>query len=262
MLLRAQKLPQNIAPANQIIQLLLRQTPLPNQPLQPLQLLLRVTRILPRLLKHLRVVLRILILQRARQLLRLLRAIAIRARKLLHDAVERLDGAACGIETAAGRAVRAGVGVEEVDKVLLCAAAVVGERFGAALGEVLDCGVRGDALGCGEGLCIFGFGVDFGDEDGGLGGEVVGEGLPDGGEGLAVWGLLVRTGLGGWRNNVRPHHGAVNATMTSCSFPTFCGKLASSRKTTWLGSLPLTFGLMAVFSVMNLVKLSRSRPPL
>ena len=42
-----------------------------------------------------------------------------------------------------------------------------------------------------EGLGVLGFGVNLGDQDAGLGDEVVGEGFPDGSESLAVWKLLV-----------------------------------------------------------------------
>jgi len=39
----------------------------------------------------------------------------------------------------------------------------------------------------GDGFGVGGLAVDFGDEDLGFGGEVVGDLLPDGSEGLAVW---------------------------------------------------------------------------
>ena len=53
---------------------------------------------------------------------------------------------------------------------------------------------------CG-GFGVGSFAVDLGDEDVGLGGEIGGQLLPDGGEGLAVcsgvsYGLLTRLGLG------------------------------------------------------------------
>jgi hypothetical protein len=43
----------------------------------------------------------------------------------------------------------------------------------------------------GKGFGVLGFGVNLCDEDGGLGGKVVGKSLPDGGEGLAVCTELV-----------------------------------------------------------------------
>lgn len=77
--------------------------------------------------------------------------------------------------------------VDEVDKVVLGAAALVVFRGGAALGEELDGRVGLDALVLGCLLCVGGFGVDFGDDDGGfLGGEGRGEGFPGWGEGFAV----------------------------------------------------------------------------
>jgi hypothetical protein len=42
----------------------------------------------------------------------------------------------------------------------------------------------------GKGFGIFGFGVNLGDQDGGFGDEVVSEGFPDGGQGLAVCGFV------------------------------------------------------------------------
>jgi hypothetical protein len=78
------------------------------------------------------------------------------------------------------------VGVEEVDEVLLRAAALVWKSFGAALLEVLDGGVGLDALLLCEGLGVLGFGVNLSNQDIRLVDEVVCEGLPDGGESLAV----------------------------------------------------------------------------
>lgn len=102
-------------------------------------------------------------MQRASKFLSLFSAIAVCALELLDDGVEGFDGAACGVETAAWSTVGAGVGVEEVDEVFLCAGAFVGERLGAALGEVFDGGVGLDALVLCEGFGVLGFGVDLGD---------------------------------------------------------------------------------------------------
>ena len=85
----------------------------------------------------------------------------------------------------------ASVGVEEVDEVLLGAGASVWEGLSGSLGEVLDGGVGRDALLLSEGLGVLGFRVNLGDQNAGLGDEVVGEGFPDGSESLAVWKLLV-----------------------------------------------------------------------
>lgn len=189
-LLLTQELPQDVTPANQIIQLLLRETTLSNKTLQPLKLLLRVSRVLASLLKHLGIVLCVLVLKRAGQLLRLLDAIGPCALELLDDCVESIDSAASRVETAAGSAVGACVCVEEVDEVLLGAGALVGEGLAAALLEVLDGGVGLDALVLCESFGVLGFGIDLCDEDGGLSGEVVGEGLPDGSKRLAVYTIL------------------------------------------------------------------------
>lgn len=77
--------------------------------------------------------------------------------------------------------------VDEVDKVVLGATALVVFRGGAALREELDGRVGLDALVLGRLLCVGGLGVDFGDDDGGfLRGEGRGEGFPGRGEGFAV----------------------------------------------------------------------------
>lgn len=67
--------------------------------------------------------------------------------------------------------------VEVRDECLFVTAAAVVERGGGALGEEFNGGVAFDAVffGCGA----VGFGVDFGDDDVGFGGEVFGEGFPD-----------------------------------------------------------------------------------
>jgi hypothetical protein len=214
LLLEAQELPQDVAPAGQVIELLGRQVALSNQALEPLELLLGILFVCTNFREDLSVVLRVLVLEGSSQLQRLLGTVAVCAVKLLDDGVESFDGAAGGVKTAADSAVGASIGVQELDKVLLGAAALVGESLGAALLEVLDCGVGLDALlGC-EGFGVLGFGIDLGDQDIRLTGEGVGEGLPDGGEGLAVCVQLARKADRKW-NHIRPHHGAVKATRTS-----------------------------------------------
>lgn len=139
--------------------------------------------------------------------------------------------------------MRAGIGVQELDKVLLGTRALVGEGLRGAALEELDCGVGADVLGFGEGLAVLGFGVDFSNQDGGFLGEVGGEGFPSGGEGFAVCDFVLlalppKVSLYGgtgieWRgSDIRPHHGAVNATSTSWSLPTFSSKLLLSSITT------------------------------
>jgi hypothetical protein len=81
--------------------------------------------------------------------------------------------------------------VEELDESLFGATALVRGGLGGTLLEELDGRVRGDALLLSESLCVLSFGIDLGDQDVGLVDKGVGEGLPDGSEGLAVWMLLV-----------------------------------------------------------------------
>lgn len=62
--------------------------------------------------------------------------------------------------------------------------------------------------------------------------------------------------------HLRPHQGAVKATKTSLSPPTMVLKDSSVSMFTALGGVYFFLGLALVFSVMKLLKLSRSRPPL
>jgi len=189
LLLLAQEPPEDVAPAHEVIELLRRKVALADQALEPLELLLGVSLVRGGLLEDLGVVLGVLVLESVGQLLRLLSAISICALELLNNGVEGFDGSAGRVKTAANSAVGASVGVEEVDEVLLGAATLVWESLGTALLEVLDGGVGLDALlGC-EGLGVLGFGVDLGNQNAGLVDEVVGEGLPDGCESLAVCNL-------------------------------------------------------------------------
>lgn len=80
----------------------------------------------------------------------------------------------------------AGLFVEELDECLFATGSLVRDGLLGTLGEVLDGGVRLDALVLSRSLGVGGFGVDLGDEDGGLGGEVVSKSLPDRGKALAV----------------------------------------------------------------------------
>lgn len=82
--------------------------------------------------------------------------------------------------------MRAGVGVDELDEVLLGAGSLVRQRLGGPLLEVLDGRVGLDALLFGEGFAGGGFGVDLGDQNARFGRKGVGKGFPDGGEALAV----------------------------------------------------------------------------
>lgn len=177
---------QDVGPARQIIDLLRRQTALLEHALQTTDLLVDVALIGADLLKHLDVVVLVLALSALSCLLGLLDALVPGALELLDDLVQGLDGAAGGVEAAAGRAVGARLLVEERNESRLGAAAIVVDRLGAALGEELDGRVRLDALVLRGSLGVGGFGVDLADDDVGLELEVLGEGFPDGGEALAV----------------------------------------------------------------------------
>lgn len=196
LLLFAQEPPEDVAPAHEVIELFRRKVALADQALEPLELLLGIALVRGGLLEDLGVVLGVLVLECVGQLLRLLSAIGICALELLNNGVEGFDGSAGRVKTAANSAVSASVGVEEVNEVLLGAAALVWESLGAALLEVLDGGVGLNALlGC-ESLGVLGFGVDLGDQNAGLIDEVVGEGLPDGCESLAVCNLSATKRVG------------------------------------------------------------------
>lgn len=80
----------------------------------------------------------------------------------------------------------AGFGVDKVDERLLSTAARVGFGSGRAFGEELERWVRRDVLSLGSGFRVFGLGVDFGDQDGGFGGEVRSDLLPNRRKGFAV----------------------------------------------------------------------------
>lgn len=177
---------QNVAPPNQIINLLSRKTALLKQALQPREFLLNIPRVRLALLSDLAVVLSILVLGSTNSLLELLLRLGAASLQRSHDVVERRDSAGQSVETAAGDAEGAGLVVQEGDEVGFAAAGGVGDCFGGAGGVVLDGWVGLDAGFLRGGFGVGGFAVDFGDEDVGLGGEVVGYLLPDGGEGLAV----------------------------------------------------------------------------
>jgi hypothetical protein len=135
------ELPQDVTPANQIIHLLRRQVSLRDQSLKPLQLLRRIILVRNNLVPNLDIVLRILVLQRARNRFSLLGTISIAALELRDNGVEGLDGTTSSIQTTANGTVRTGIAVEEVDEIFLRACAFVRERFGGTLGEVFDGGV-------------------------------------------------------------------------------------------------------------------------
>ncbi|KAH8624650.1 Protein disulfide-isomerase [Alternaria alternata] len=111
---------------------------LANETLQALELLCSVFLVGTDLVEDLDVVLGVLVLECGSETLGLLSTISPLALELLNDAVEGLDGATSGVKTTTHGTVGTGVGVDEVDEVLLSAGAVVWERLSGALGEVLD----------------------------------------------------------------------------------------------------------------------------
>jgi hypothetical protein len=198
LLLGAQELAQDVASADQVVELGGREVSLADEALQPLELFLGVARVCAGLLEDLDVVLSVLILECLSELGRLVDTVGICALELFDNGVEGLDGAAGNVKTTTNSTVGAGVGVQEVDEVLLGAGAIVWGGLGAALLEVLDGGVGLNALlGC-KGFGVLGFGVDLSDQDIGLVDEGVGKRLPDGGESLAVYILSAM----GWVENV------------------------------------------------------------
>ena len=77
--------------------------------------------------------------------------------------------------------------VHERQEILLGAASRIILGRGGAPGEELDGGIGFDALLLSGSLCIFGFGVNLGDEDFGLGDVVLGYRLPNWSQALAVY---------------------------------------------------------------------------
>lgn len=178
---------QDVAPADQVIQLLRRKVALGDQALQPRQLLGNIVGILLHLLANLVVVLCILVLRLASLLVELVVCLVTTVRSDgLHSGVEAGNDAGCGIEETACRAVGAGLLVDEGDEVGFRAAARVGFAVLGSLGEELDRGVRLDAVALGGGFGGFTFAVDEADGDVGFGGEVLGNLLPGGLQALAV----------------------------------------------------------------------------
>jgi hypothetical protein len=98
-------------------------------------------------------------------------------------------------------------------------------------------------------LGVGGFGVNFGDHDGGFGGEVIGNGFPNRSQSLAICQELVYSFKVVKAEDLRPHQGAVNATRTLFSFPMVSLKSLSFSMATLLGAL-FDLGLIPVCSVM------------
>lgn len=180
-----------------------------------------------------------------------------------NNLIESLDGTGNGVETTSGSAEGAGLAVEELNEGLLAATTLVVLGSSAALGEELDSGIRANVVLGGGGLAVLALGIDLGDQDVVLAGEVLGEGLPGGGKALAVYS---RSAMSNWASpitfHLRPHHGAVKATRTFLSPPMAFLKVESVSMETWLTGAAFFLALTPVFSAMKLARESRSRPPL
>lgn len=90
---------------------------------------------------------------------------ALSARVLGNEAVEGSNSTSSGVEATADCTVSAGLFVDVLDEGVLGATPFIGDGLLGALGEELDGGVASDALLLSSGLCVFGFGIYFGDED-------------------------------------------------------------------------------------------------
>lgn len=192
LLTTTQELTQDVAARDKVIHLLRRRATLLDDLRKTSKLLLSILLVLAELLCNLHIVLRVFVLQILDGLLDLPnKALEVaRGNILANNIVKVSNGTSLLVKTTANSTVSAGLFVQEVKEGLLRAGALVGFGFLGALGEELDSGVSGDALFSGEGLRVFGFSVDLGDDDVGLGGEVVSEGFPGRSEALAVCGKV------------------------------------------------------------------------
>ena len=136
-----QELLENVAPADQVVELLRGKVALADQALQALGLLLSVLFVGANLREGLDVVLCVLVLQGGGKSCGLLNAIAVGVLELLNDSVESLDSATSGIKTTTDGAVGAGVLVEVLDERVLGASTLVRGGLEGALLEELDCRV-------------------------------------------------------------------------------------------------------------------------
>lgn len=174
LLVRALEHIQDVAPPNQVVNLLSRKTTLLEQALQPGELLLDIARVLLALLSDLAVVLSVLLLGAANGLRKLLLGLGPASLQSTHDGVQRGNCAGESVKTASSDAEGAGLFVQERDKVGLATARVVRDCFGGASRVVLDSRVGLDTGFLRGGFGVGSFAVDLGDEDVGLGGEVGG----------------------------------------------------------------------------------------
>ena len=141
LVISTQKLLENVAPADQVVELLRGKVALADQALQALGLLLSVLLVGANLREGLDVVLGVLVLQGGGKSCGLLNTIAVGVLELLNNSVESLDGATSGIKTTTDGAVGAGVLVEVLDERILGTGTLVRGGLERALLEELDCRV-------------------------------------------------------------------------------------------------------------------------
>lgn len=184
----ADKAAEDVATGDNVIQLLGGRATLGQDLLETSDLLGSVALVLAELISSLDIVLGVLVLKTLGSLLNLDGKLVelLSSNVLRNNLVQHGNGAGGGVETATGRTVSAGLLIDELDESLLGASAGVVLSLGGALGEELDGRVSGDALFLGQGTGVLGFSIDLGNNNVGLAGVVVGEGLPGGGKGLAV----------------------------------------------------------------------------
>lgn len=181
-----QELPQDVAPAGQVVELLRGQIALADQALQALRFLLSVLLVGANLLEYFDVVLGVLVLQSCRKGGSLINAVTVGRLELRDDSIKSLNGATRGIQTTADSTVCAGILVEVLNERIFRTSALVWGGLGGTLLEEFDGRVRGDTLLLSKGLCVLGFRIDLGDQNVGLVDKGVGKSLPDGSEGFAV----------------------------------------------------------------------------
>jgi hypothetical protein len=138
LVISTQELLENVAPADQVVELLRGKVALADQALQTLGLLLSVLLVGANLREGLDVVLGVLVLQGGGKGCGLLNTIAVGVLELLDNSVEGLDGATSGIKTTTDGAVGAGVLVEVLDERILGTGTLVRGGLERALLEELD----------------------------------------------------------------------------------------------------------------------------
>lgn len=142
------ELVQDVAAADQVVELLWRKASLADQTLKSLRLLLDISGIVGKLVEDFDVVVCVLVLEARGGLGDLVGdgGQSLASSEFGDQGVESGDGAGESVEATSGNAVGTGLVVEVVDEDLLGAAAFVGNRFLGAVGEELDGRVGLDAL--------------------------------------------------------------------------------------------------------------------